>query len=98
MNGPSKGWLAARRAVLERVQLNVFDKMEPLYNIYIGVCLCYLVGFVRFKFFETGGEFSIVTSTHLLIVAFCGVLIPVLTGSVLVLHIASFKLQRLVGE
>lgn len=98
MNGPSKEWLNVRRAALDRAQRTAIEPLQSLQTIYVGVCLCYLVGFFRFQLSESGSDFTIITALLLLLVAFCGVLIPVLTGSVLALHFASIRLRKLENE
>jgi hypothetical protein len=98
MNKPSKNWLCARRAALDRAQRTAIEPLQSLQTIYVSVCICYLVGFFRFQFFETGGDFTFITALLLVIVALCGLLIPVLTGSVLTLHFTSLRLKKLASE
>jgi hypothetical protein len=98
MNKPSRKWNNTRRAVLERVQRNAIEPLEPLFTIYAAVCIFYLVGFLRFQFFVDITAFSWIDTVQLLSVAIAGVLVPILTGSVLTLHFASRRLDRLASE
>lgn len=98
MEKPTKNWRSLRLAVLNRAERTVFEPFEPLYTIYASVCLCYLVGFARFKFFDVGSDYTFSSVLILLIAAICGALIPVLTGSVLTIHFAHRRLRKLAGE
>ncbi|MCC5970160.1 MAG: hypothetical protein JJU15_09430 [Pararhodobacter sp.] len=98
MERPSKNWQDARRAALERARRTVIDPLTPLHTVYFVACVCYLVGLVRFQFFDPSAGFTWITATQLLIVAIAGAVVPILTGSVLTLHLANRKLQRLVAE
>lgn len=98
MNKPSRNWQSTRRAVLERIQRNAIEPLEPLFKIYAVVCIFYLVGFLRFQFFVDITAFSWIDTVQLLTVAVAGVLVPILTGSVLTLHFASRRLDRLASE
>ena len=98
MEPPSKNWQNVRRAALERAKRTAIEPLAPLYAIYAGVCACYLVGFLRFRFFDHATDFSWVTAAQVLIVAVAGALVPVLTGSVLTLHFAHRRLDRLAAE
>ena len=98
MKKPSENWKRIRRAALERAQRTAIDPLSPLYNIYSGVCALYLAGFLHFKFFDYGTDFSWFTACLIICVAVAGVLVPVLTGSVLTLYFTDRKLQRLTKE
>lgn len=98
MKRPTKNWQSLRTAVLARAERTVFEPLEPLYSIYAGVCLFYLAGFVRINFFNVGSEFTHSAALLLLMVAVCGALIPVLTGSVLTMHFAHRRLRKLACE
>ena len=87
-----------RRAALERARRTTMEPLAPLYLIHFGVCVYYLVGFVRFQFFDPSADFNLLTVAHLLTVAVSAALVPILTGSVFTLHFANRKLQRLVAE
>lgn len=95
---PSKKWQNLRRATLERVRRTAIEPITPLYTIHAGVCVCYLTGFLRFQFFDHGTDLSWITAAQLLIAAFAGALVPFLTGSVLTLHFAHRKLDKLSSE
>ena len=98
MQPPSDNWKRIRRAALERAQRTAFDSLSSLYEIYVGVCALYLAGFVHFNFFDYGAEFSWFAASLIVCVALAGALVPVLTGSVLTLHFANKKLERLIAE
>ena len=98
MQSPSDNWKRIRRAALERAQRNVIDPLSPLYDLYLGVCAVYLAGFLHFKFFANGTDFSLFTACLVICVGVAGALVPVLTGSILTLHFASKRLERLIAE
>lgn len=98
MKRPSENWKRIRRAALERAKRTAIDPLSPIYNIYSGVCALYLAGFLHFKFFDHGTDFSWFTACLIISVAVAGALVPVLTGSILTLHFASKKLERLIAE
>ena len=98
MQPPSDNWKRIRRAALERVQRTAIDPLSPLYDLYVGVCALYLAGFLHFNIFERGTDFSWFTACIVICVAVAGALVPVLTGSILTLHFASKKLERLIAE
>lgn len=98
MQKPSDSWKRIRGATLDRIERSVIRPLEPLYLIYVGVCLCYLVGFMKFHFFGPNGDITLTAAIYLSLVAICGALVPILTGSVLVLHFASRRYERLVAE
>ena len=83
---------------MERVRRTAIEPLTPLYTVYAGVCVCYLAGFVRFQFFDRGSDLSWITAAQLLVAAFAGALVPFLTGSVLTLHFAHRKLDKLASE
>lgn len=98
MEKPSKKWGCMRRAVLERVQRTAIEPLETLFTIHLAVCVYYFVGFLRFKFVDHSEPFTMIETIQLLSVAAAGVLVPILTGSVLILHFASRRIERLAGE
>ena len=98
MNGPSKSWRNARRAALERAERAVIDPLEPLFTIYASVCVFYLVGFLRFQFFDHTAGYTWIETIQILTVAAAGILVPILTGSVLTVHFASRRLRKIAAE
>ena len=98
MHPPSDNWKRIRRAALERAQRTAIDPLSPLSDFYFGVCAVYLAGFLHFNLFDYGSDFSWFTACLIICVAVAGALVPVLTGSVLTLHFASKKLERLIAE
>ncbi|MEP1013083.1 MAG: hypothetical protein ABJM90_04860 [Paracoccaceae bacterium] len=85
-------------AALDRARRSAIEPLNVLYPAHAIVCACYLGGFLRFQFFETNGDFSILSALLLLIVASCGVLVPILSGSVFTLLYANQRLNKLVEE
>ena len=98
MQPPSDNWKRIRRAALERAQRTAIDPLSPLFDLYLGVCAVYLAGFLHFKFFDYGTDFSWFTACLIICVAVAGALVPLLTGSVLTLHFARKNLERLIAE
>ena len=98
MKNASENWKRTHRAALERAQRTAIDPLSPLYDLYVGVCAVYLAGFLHFKFFEHGTDFNWFTACMIICVAVAGALVPLLTGSILTLHFASKKLERLIAE
>jgi len=98
MQKPSENWKRIRRAALERGQRTAIDPLSPLYDVYLGVSALYLAGFLHLNFFDYSTEFTWFKACLLICVAVAGTLVPLLTGSVLTLHFASKKLDRLIAE
>lgn len=98
MNKSSRKWNNTRLAVLTRVQRNAIEPLEPLFKIHIVVCIYYVVGCLHFRFFGHSPTFTLIETIQLLTVAVAGIMVPILTGSVLTLHFASRRLQRLTNE
>jgi len=98
MNGPSKKWLRVRRATLDRAERMIVNPLEPLFTIYALVCAFYVVGSFQIRFFEHAPGFTWIEAIHILAVATAGILVPVLTGSILTLHFTSRRLERLMDE
>jgi len=98
MQPPSDNWKRIRRATLERAQRNAIEPFAPLYTVYMCVCAVYLAGFVHFKFLAHDAELNLLTASLLITAAIAGMLVPLLTGSVITLHFASRRLERLAAE
>lgn len=98
MKKPSKSWKRTRLAVLERVQRVAIEPLEGLSTIYATVCALYVIGFLRFQFFDHSTTFSWIETTQLLATALAGFLVPILTGSILTLHFTSQRLRGLANE
>ena len=98
MEKPSNQWIRMRRAVLERARRTAIEPLESLFTIHVAVCVYYVVGSLYFQILDRPETFSFIGSIQLLTVAFAGVLVPVLTGSVFTLHLASERLQKLEAE
>ncbi len=95
MQEPSENWKKLRRASLERARRLAVEPLEALFTIHVAVCLYYVVGCLCLQFFDQGPTFSALEAVQLLSVAAAGILVPVLTGSVLTLHFADRRLRRL---
>lgn len=98
MNKPTKKWKCVRNAVLDRAHRTAIQPLETLFTIHAAVCIYYFVGALRFQLFDDSAAFTLIESIQLITVAIAGVLVPILTGSVLTLHIASRRLQSLERE
>jgi hypothetical protein len=98
MNKPTRKWKCIRSAVLERARRTAIEPLETLFTVHAAVCIYYFVGALRFQLFDHSAAFTLIESIQLLTVAVAGVLVPILTGSVLTLHIASRRLQSLERE
>lgn len=98
MERPSKSWQNGRKAALERAKRKIIDPLEPLFAIYAAVCMFFVVGSLRFRFFEFSADFTWIEAIQVILVAFAGIMVPILTGSVLIVQLASRRLQKLAGE
>lgn len=98
MRKPSDQWKKLRRASLERARRNAIDPLAPLHWLYALACVVYLAGFVALQFHPGGTDLSVLLAVVLVPVAIAGLLIPLLTGSVLTLHFASRRLDALANE
>lgn len=98
MQKPSENWKRLRRSALERARRNTIKPLEPLCKVYIGASALFLVGFLRFRFMDQPTEFIWFEGASIIAVAIAGALIPILFGSVLTLHFADRKLERLLSE
>jgi hypothetical protein len=98
MQEPSKNWKRSRHAALERARRYSVEPLEPLFPIYIALCVYYLIGFLRFSFFDHPDTFSALEAFQLVTLAAAGGLVLILTGSVLTLSFTSRKLQELADK
>lgn len=98
MKKPTRKWHCGRIAVLDRAKRAVIEPLEILYTIHFAVCVYYLVGFLQFKFIRDVGTLTTVEGAQLLSVSAAGILVPILTGAVMTLRIASGRLQHLTNE
>ncbi|WP_299502481.1 hypothetical protein [uncultured Roseobacter sp.] len=97
MQKPSDHWKKLRRAALERARRNMIEPLEVVPLALLGASALYLVGFLRLNLFGQNGEFSLASGAFVLLAAAAGLLVPVLTGSVLTLRFADRRLARLIG-
>jgi hypothetical protein len=70
---------------LERAQRTAIDPLSPLYDLYVGVCAMYLASFLHLNLFEHGTDLNLYAACLVIFVAITGILVPVLTGSILTL-------------
>ena len=97
MQKPSDQWKKLRRAALERARRNMIEPLEFVHLALLGASVLYLAGFLRLNLFGQTGEFSLASGAFILLAAAAGLLVPVLTGSVLTLRFADRRLARLIG-
>lgn len=98
MKGPSKKWKSIRRAVLERAQRSAIRPLETLFTIHAAVCVYYVVGCLCLKYFDYTANFTLIEAAQVLTVAISGFLVPVLTGSVVTLHLTSRRLKEMAND
>ena len=98
MEKPSKEWKCMRLAMLERARRTAIEPLETLFAVHAFVCGYYVVGCLYFQLVDHSATFTLIEAIQLLTVAFAGLLVPILTGSVLTLHFASKKLRRLENQ
>ena len=98
MQQPSNRWKRLRDAALDRAQRNAFEPFSLLYPTYLVACAIYLSGFLYLSFVSQGGELSFARAAVILLVAIAGATIPLLTGSVVTLHLVSQRMRRLMGD
>jgi hypothetical protein len=99
MQRPSDNWKKLHLAAIERTKRTVIDPLLPLYQLHFCICTVYLAGFMYFKFFELSSVFNILNASFLIAAAIAGLLVPVITGSVLSLHFAQRRIEKLMlGE
>lgn len=98
MQEPSDQWAKLRRAVLERAKRNMSEPLAVIYPVLLVASALYLAGFLRLSFIGAPSEFTWLTGSFILLVGFCGVLLPFLTGSVLTLRFAERRIENLLLE
>ena len=99
MKNASKNWHLIRRATLERAQRAALDPLQPLYTLFAILTAINLGGVSRFTFFPVrDGDYSWLDALQVLSTALSGLMLPVLAGSVLVLCVASKRIEKLLGE
>lgn len=98
MQKPSDNWKRLRRAVLERVHQDTIERLEPIFMVYLIASAVYLAGFLHFNFIHQPLEYSWLAGVTIISVAISGVLVTLLTGSVLTLFLTSKRLERLINE
>ncbi|WP_299047234.1 hypothetical protein [uncultured Tateyamaria sp.] len=97
MQKPSDQWKKLRCAALERARRNMIEPLEVVHLALLGASALYLAGFLRLNLFAQTDEFSWASGAFVLVAATAGLLVPVLTGSVLTLRFADRRLARLIG-
>lgn len=94
MQQPSEGWRKIQRATAERSYRLALEPFESIKIVYFAACVCYLTGFIRFKFFATGTDFTWITAFQLALVGVSGILVPILTGSVITFYLTGRRFRR----
>jgi hypothetical protein len=95
LNKASKRWNMLRHSVLERTRREVIEPLGPLYLIFLGTSVFYLIGLSRLSLVQQTTEYSVIAAILILAIAAAGLALPFLTGAVLTLHAADRKLERL---
>ncbi|WP_298259608.1 hypothetical protein [uncultured Litoreibacter sp.] len=95
MNKASKRWNMLRHSVLERTRREVIDPLGPLYLIFLGTSVFYLIGLGRLSLVQQPTEYSVLAAIIIFAIAAAGFALPFLTGAVLTLRAADRKLERL---
>ena len=98
MQKPSDQWKKLRRVTLERTRRNIVEPLEPLHLVLLATSALYLIGFLRLTFAGQPYDFTWISGAGILTMALSGVLVPILTGSVLTLHFTSRRLDRLMSN
>ena len=95
MNKASKRWNMLRHSVLERTRREVIEPFGPLYLIFLGTSVFYLIGLGQLLLAKQSTEYSVFAAILLLAIAAAGLALPFLTGAVLTLRATDRKLERL---
>jgi len=95
VNKASKRWNMLRHSVLERTRREVIEPFGPLYLIFLGTSVFYLIGLGRLLLAQKSAEYSILAAILIFAIAAAGLALPFLTGAVLTLRAADRKLERL---
>lgn len=99
MKEPSLKWRRIRFAALERAQREVVQSLTTLHALHFGVCLLFLVGWVRFTLAAPSIEgVGMLEAVQIFLVATAGLLVPVFTGAVAVLAFTGYRIRRLIEE
>jgi len=95
VNKASKRWNMLRHSVLERTRREVIEPFGPLYLIFLGTSVFYLIGLGRLSLAQQTAEYSVLATIMIFAIAAAGLALPFLTGAVLTLRAADRKLERL---
>ncbi|WP_340244750.1 hypothetical protein [Sulfitobacter pontiacus] len=98
MQKPSDNWKKLRRATLERARRNAVEPLEPLYTVLLVASALYLIGFLRLSFGGQPHDFTLISGAAIFAVALSGILVPILSGSVITLRLADRQLNKLIEE
>ena len=98
MQKPSDQWKKLRRSTLERARRKTVEPLEALYLAHLAVSVMYLAGFLWLSMTEGPQQFTIWASASILLISFAGIFVPILFGSVLVLRITDWRIERLLAE
>ena len=95
MNKASKRWNMLRHSVLEHTLREVIEPFGPLYLIFLGTSVFYLIGLGRLSLAQQSAEYSVSAAIMIFAIATAVRALPFLTGAVLTLRAADRKLERL---
>lgn len=95
MQEPSKKWRRTRQAALERATRHSVEPLEPQFSIYGALCVYYLAGFVWLSFIADTASYSVLDAFKIVSFGVAGLLVPILTGSVLTLSFTKRRLQAM---
>ena len=95
MNKASKRWNMLRHSVLERTRREVIEPLGPLFLVFLGTRVFFLIGLGRLSLAQQTAEYSVSAAIMIFAIATAGLALPFLTGAVLTLRAADRKLERL---
>lgn len=98
MQKQSDHWKKLRRAALQRARRNIVEPLEPLHTVLLVASALYLIGFLRLTFVGEPNDFTLMSGAAIFAVALSGLLLPVLTGSVITLQFAERRFAKLIEE
>jgi hypothetical protein len=98
MQQPSKNWTKLRAASFERAHRSIIEKFTPIHSIYAGVCIFYVAGFLSLNLSSEPIQVSWFSASQIVFVAIAAILVPPLTGAVVMLHFVASSLTRLANS
>ncbi|WP_300058492.1 hypothetical protein [uncultured Roseobacter sp.] len=98
MQKPSDQWKKLRRAALERARRSIVEPLNTLYMGLLAASAVYLIGFLRLTFAGQPDGFTLISGAAILTFGLSGLLLPILTGSVITLQFAERRFAKLIEE